>query len=99
MLFEAEDSFFKEAKIGDWHFRNDDRDLWLAFPAQSLYGEFGEPPYRDIVHLYIHKQGEADSRTPSWLWDGNRELPTISPSINVIGRWHGFLEAGKIKTV
>lgn len=31
-----------------------------------------------------------------WTWDGNRERPTVSPSIlHMDGcRWHGFLRAG-----
>ncbi|WP_081816764.1 DUF6527 family protein [Fodinicurvata fenggangensis] len=35
--------------------------------------------------------------SPSWLWDGNREAPTLRPSVLQIGgcRWHGFLTAGE----
>ena len=32
--------------------------------------------------------------SPSWEWDGNRESPTLSPSIHQIGHWHGYLRAG-----
>lgn len=33
----------------------------------------------------------------SWEWDGNMEVPTLSPSILRIGgcAWHGFFQAGK----
>lgn len=33
---------------------------------------------------------------PSWQWDGNRERPTLSPSIRDIShcKWHGYLRAG-----
>lgn len=30
-----------------------------------------------------------------WSWNGNRELPTLSPSINHVGCWHGWLIAGE----
>lgn len=30
----------------------------------------------------------------TWQWDGNREAPTLSPSIHHIGHWHGYLRAG-----
>lgn len=33
-----------------------------------------------------------------WDWDGNREAPTLSPSIHNTGmpcRWHGWLRAGE----
>lgn len=37
---------------------------------------------------------------PTWDWDGNREKPTLSPSINCNGNgccgWHGFIQAGQL---
>ena len=36
----------------------------------------------------------------AWTWDGNREQPTLTPSINCNGPsgcgWHGFITAGKL---
>lgn len=38
----------------------------------------------------------------AWTWDGNREKPTLSPSILIRGKpgepdlWHGFLRDGKL---
>lgn len=32
--------------------------------------------------------------SPSWEWDGNREAPTLSPSVHHVGHWHGWLRAG-----
>lgn len=33
---------------------------------------------------------------PCWQWDGNREAPTLSPSVQKVGQcaWHGWLRAG-----
>lgn len=40
-----------------------------------------------------------------WTWDGNREAPTLTPSILHWGggrgqpaTWHGYLRAGKLET-
>lgn len=30
----------------------------------------------------------------SWEWDGNREVPTLNPSVHHVGHWHGWLKAG-----
>jgi len=30
-----------------------------------------------------------------WDWDGNREAPTFTPSINCKGCWHGYIRAGR----
>ena len=32
--------------------------------------------------------------SPSWHWDGNREQPTLTPSVHHQGHWHGYLKAG-----
>jgi hypothetical protein len=33
-------------------------------------------------------------RRPSWVWDGNRDKPTLHPSVHHIGHWHGWLRNG-----
>jgi len=93
-----ENSLMRElkAEIGDWSFFNDDKDMFLAYPVKS---NFSGDIIANIVHLQIHKTGEVDSRPLSWEWNGDKESPTITPSINVIGEWHGFLTDGKIVTV
>lgn len=35
---------------------------------------------------------------PSWLQVGSDEEPTLTPSINVVGTWHGYLEKGEFIT-
>lgn len=30
----------------------------------------------------------------TWQWDGNREAPTLHPSIHHVDHWHGWLRAG-----
>lgn len=32
--------------------------------------------------------------SPSWHWDGDREKPTLQPSVHHVGHWHGWLRAG-----
>lgn len=35
-----------------------------------------------------------DLENKSWLWDGNVDAPTLTPSINCADCWHGFIEKG-----
>ena len=47
-------------------------------------------------------------RRPVWNWDGNREKPTLTPSINILQldqagkqigeHWHGFLTDGEFRS-
>lgn len=31
---------------------------------------------------------------PTWRWNGDSQKPTLEPSINHIGHWHGYLTDG-----
>lgn len=34
----------------------------------------------------------------SWEWDGNESAPTLTPSINSVGTWHGWVRAGRLES-
>ena len=77
------------------------------------FGWSFDMPWNDsnTIYLYIHLPGDArgwsaiqvqrgqagGSRV--WGWDGNEDHPTITPSINAVGQWHGWLKAGKLISV
>ena len=46
---------------------------------------------RGVLHFRPHP-------SPSWQWDGNRDKPTLSPSVhdmpNGKTHWHGYLRNG-----
>jgi len=73
-------------KVGDWAFDGENA-IWLAVPKGNSWDE-GE-----LVRLPISKT-EGSNTPPVWKWNGSKEKPTLSPSINVIGIWHGFLRDG-----
>lgn len=87
--------------LGDWCFFDGNQgDTYIAFryphpDAKSFPPEYLETYRGEISHVPI-TTGEKQSR--AWLWDGSRESPTISPSINIIGEWHGFIRNGKLET-
>lgn len=45
----------------------------------------------DILH---DPQGRNGGQA-QWAWDGNRETPTFTPSIDCVGCWHGFIRNGR----
>lgn len=36
-----------------------------------------------------------EQRHASWEWNGNKETPTLSPSVHHVGHWHGWLQDGE----
>lgn len=100
MLRKDFDDLEANGLVGDWCFVGDENrlDLWLRYPCS-------DNPRGDFVRLPVIQR---DGPEKCWQWDGNREAPTLSPSILVNGgdgqggrkeKWHGFLRAGKLETV
>jgi len=96
MLLKDHDDFDANAQVGDWAFLND--DTYIAIRLHE--GEWG------MCILPIVKQGETHPKQKPWTWDGNKEAPTLSPSILHWGNgkdkpasWHGYLRAGKLEVV
>lgn len=58
----------------------------------------------DVFIGHLSSPGKTAKAAVAWDWDGNKEAPTISPSILVesrdegrdIERWHGYLRAGEL---
>ena len=103
-LLNSFEEFEKVGEVGDWCFQTleDGRlMLFLRYPIKEEYANLGDyweysmtKKQGDIVRIPLSGTTEKP-----WNWNGNREFPTITPSINVVGRWHGFLTNGKIITL
>lgn len=89
MIRKSVDDLLENGEVGDWAFSNDGINLWFRYPDLNH-------PNDNFVRCNI-KPTEKD--TTCWQWDGNREAPTLTPSVNVIGHWHGYLRVGKLETV
>jgi hypothetical protein len=85
-LRDSFDELESDGEIGDWCFTDNDMSIWLRYPDGSERGE--------MLHLYITKEHSDSVRI--WKWNGDRVAPTLAPSINVIGHWHGWLDSGKL---
>lgn len=87
---------------GHWHFYTQYGDETKA-PAGIL---FGCPCGCGTLHSVGFDTHE--SQRPRWHWDGNRESPTLTPSINILQHddagnrigehWHGFLTTGEFRS-
>lgn len=71
---------------GDWCFLNNNTKIAL---------QYGEDSFKDMVVLPI-------VGSIGWQWNGNKELPTLTPSILIkayegwTDGWHGYLTDGKL---
>jgi hypothetical protein len=96
------DDLNKNGNLGDFcFFDGSDGVTYIAFryphqDSKSYPPEYMETYRGEISHVPV-TTGEKQEKY--WLWDGNREAPTISPSINIVGQWHGFIRNGYLETV
>ena len=60
-------------------------EMWLCEPDRNFPAN---------IPLKGHPYTDGDT----WEWDGNRDQPTLTPSIDAskYGGWHGYLTAGKL---
>jgi hypothetical protein len=72
-----------------WHNAPPGPHLWFRCPRDHLY--CGVPL----------KPSPPNLKGCVWSWDGNRERPTVTPSINCNGKagcgWHGHVNEGVVK--
>lgn len=99
-LLPDHDTFDREAKTGDWVFLSGapgtpyENHRYIAIKLTDADD--------GVCILPIVTQGDyadpARART-DWYWDGNREAPTLEPSILHHSKveWHGYMRAGKLE--
>jgi len=64
------------------YYRQKDRDVaGMIYVCPCGCGRIGAIPIRP-------------AESPSWAWDGNRDAPTLNPSVHDVGHWHGWLRNG-----
>jgi len=82
----------KNGKAGDWCFINNDTQVALRY---------GDDAFKDMVILPISKSFSERS----WLWNGSKDEPTLTPSILVkeYPNWtkggHWYFTCGKLISV
>jgi len=80
-------NFGEMEKVGDFSFADNLKHINIWLPGQLS---------PDAIQITTDK-GRNEPRI--WFWDGNQEQPTITPSIHLVGHWHGHLTAGKLISV
>jgi hypothetical protein len=86
------------------------RRLEYPLPAGTEVrpGDFCWEP--NFSHIYLCLPGEThlsaikvckgtDPKVERvWVWDGNVDAPTLTPSILLPDLWHGYLRAGRLES-
>jgi hypothetical protein len=88
------DDFEALTQVGDFAINEEGTQILLALPSQQPFTESEKKGKFCYVSLPIGTVKPPSS--PSWQWDGNRESPTLSPSVWTHGHWHGFIRNGEM---
>lgn len=65
---------------------NGQRRFWFVCPG----------PCKSLAPLALRPV--VDGSPQSWDFDGDLEAPTLNPSINHVGCWHGWLQRGEFRS-
>ena len=85
-LYDGDSSIIKTNNIGDfyWDLRDGHRALVIAVPWPSNQ----RPIWSSWSIDYKNDSGDQ------WSWNGDENKPTLSPSINWVSVFHGWIEDG-----
>lgn len=78
-------------EIGDFSWRSIDgvvQGMSLCLPNLEGNGV--------IDWIPVSREGSQFPGQRVWGWDGNLDQPTLQPSLHLLGRWHGYLKAGRL---
>lgn len=81
-------------RVGDYYFGLDNhgqRRLNVLLPGHAPFGPADEEAA--FADLPI-----GPGPLAPWSFDGNEDAPTLAPSVNVVGHWHGFIRAGRYES-
>ena len=82
--------------IGDYIF-NEERDyIYIVLPNKD--GKFATDSEGRAVLDPIRISRSPSSNPRVWTWNGNEDKPSLSPSIDWRGHWHGYLTNGELKS-
>ena len=94
----ADDTGWENAlKPGDFFFSREDgeRTLCVVVPGIRTDGYENDPNAAQLRAWHntipVPVTGER-----AWGFDGNEDAPTLTPSLHVLGVWHGWIRAGKL---
>jgi hypothetical protein len=72
-------------KVGDFCFDEEFEHIYVWIPGMT-----GPDSIR------ISKAADISHSPRVWIWDGNEDKPTLTPSIHAPEQWHGHLVAGRL---
>lgn len=75
------DEIYDSGAAGDWYIDDERGGIWLIIPGFGL-----------TFWTYRDRQ----SNGALWQWNNSYDAPTLSPSLHLVGEWHGWLREGKL---
>lgn len=88
IVFESVEALRNEGGPGSVHFSFTDLDgeQYMSFRCPCGCG--------DLTFIMVGKNFKPQ-QGPSWKWNGDTTKPTLEPSVDRKGHWHGYLTDGK----
>lgn len=95
-LYASFDELREHGGLGDFCFIDGDTAIFIRMPDGPNF-----PTDRGSLIRWPLKPGHnlpGVEKDAVWEWDGNREHPTLTPSLHWVDVWHGWLRAGRLES-
>jgi hypothetical protein len=82
--------------------RFDDLDKYLYWPSKEFLASTRRPLYVLLpsntkwLELFLLDMAPSSDESGGWTYTGTPPEVTLSPSINCVGRYHGFIQNGYV---
>jgi hypothetical protein len=81
-------------------------DLFVSLSLEGKEGDWWFDAAHENIFIWIPGGGVTrwpidcePGEHPCWKWDGNLDAPTLTPSLWLVGTWHGWMREGKLVSV
>lgn len=82
--------------IGDFIYSAERDYIYIVLPRADGKFSIDTAGRAALDPIRIERTASANPRI--WYWDGNEAKPTLTPSIDWPGHWHGYLTKGELKS-
>lgn len=88
----VKDGFDDIQQLGDFCINAEGTRIQMAIPSTRPFLQ----KEKGWTYIDLPIGREKPVPGPSWQWDGNREKPTLAPSVWAHGHWHGWIRNGEM---
>ena len=83
-----------KGEIGGYEMTEPGRFFWRVYKGQRWLKVMVPTDKVEAGCIYISLPVSPTEAAGSWSWNGDEDRPTLTPSVDAVGYWHGLITDG-----